>query len=100
MACGALLLAASSTAWGQAENQAAARALFEEARKLAKAGDYAAACPKFDAVNRLYPSPGALLNSGDCREHLGLTASAWTQFGEAASEAARAGRPEAAEEAR
>ena len=98
--CGALVLALSPPVWAQAENQAAARSLFEEARGLAQAGNYAAACPKFEAANRLYTSPGALLNLGDCHERLGLTASAWTEFGEAASVAARAGRGETAEEAR
>ncbi len=98
--CAALVLAPSPPAWAQAENQAAARSLFEEARGLVKAGNYAAACPKFEAANRLYTSPGALLNLGDCHERLGLTASAWTEFGEAASVATRAGRGETAEEAR
>jgi hypothetical protein len=102
--CGALALLmallVSGPARAQAENQAAARSLFEEARSLVKAGNYAAACPKFEAANRLYTSPGALLNLGDCHEQLGLTASAWTEFGEAATVATRAGRGETAEEAR
>jgi hypothetical protein len=92
--------AASAQSVERPEDQAAARALFEQARALVKAKDYAAACPKFEAANRLYVSPGTLLNLGDCHEHLGQTASAWTRFGEAASVAARTGRGETAAEAR
>jgi hypothetical protein len=92
--------AASAQSTERPEDQAAARTLFEQARSLVKAGDYAAACPKFEAASRLYVSPGTLLNLGDCHEQLGQTASAWTRFGEAASVAARMGRDETAEEAR
>ncbi len=92
--------AASAQSTERPEDQAAARALFEQARTLVKAGDYAAACPKFEAASSLYVSPGTLLNLGDCHEHLGQTASAWTRFGEAASVATRLGRDETAEEAR
>src|SRR5688572_27022649 len=98
-AWGGAALTVTPPAHAQAENQAAARALFEEARDLAKAGNYSAACPKFEAANRLYASPGALLNLADCYEHLGRTASAWSQFGEAASVAERADRSDVAEEA-
>jgi Tfp pilus assembly protein PilF len=92
--------AVSAQPANRSEDQAAARALFEQARTLVKAGDYAAACPKFEAASRLYVSPGTLLNLGDCHEQLGQTASAWTRFGEAASVATRMGRDETAEEAR
>src|SRR5262249_11488622 len=60
---------------------------------------YRAACPKFEAASQLVTSPGSLLNLGDCYEHLGRTASAWTKFGEAAAVAARSGRPEVKGEA-
>jgi hypothetical protein len=76
----------------QAEDQAAARALFVEARRLMKDGDYAAACPKLEAAAKLYPGPGVLLNLGDCYERAHLTASAWAEFAEAESVASRAGR--------
>ena len=49
--------------------------------------------PKLEAASKLYSGAGVLLNLGDCYEHLGRTASAWNEFGEAASTAERAGRP-------
>ena len=76
----------------QAEDQAAARALFNEGRELLTAGRYAEACPKFEAARKLYASAGILLNLGDCYERLGRTASAWTEFGEAVSLARRTAR--------
>src|SRR6202040_697588 len=69
-----------------------ARALFNEARELMKAGQYDEACPKLEAATRLHEGSGLLLNLGDCYEHVGRTASAWTEFGEAASAAERQGR--------
>jgi hypothetical protein len=76
----------------QANESAAALSLFEEARRLVKAGDYAGACPKFEAAARIHPSPGVLLNLGDCYERTHRTARAWAEFDEAATTAARAGR--------
>lgn len=58
-----------------------------------RAGDYTAACPKLQTASKLYEGPGVLLNLGDCYEHLGHTASAWAEFGEAASAARRVHRP-------
>jgi hypothetical protein len=87
-------------AHAQAADQATARALFAEGRRLMKAGKYADACPKLEAAQKLYPSAGILLNLGDCYEKIGKTASAWNEFGEAASLAARSNRPEDADEAR
>jgi hypothetical protein len=89
-ALAALLRVAPASA--QAEDQASARALFNEARDLMKAGHYDEACPKLEAANKLYSASGVLLNLGDCYEHLGKTASAWTEFGEAAFAAERTGR--------
>ncbi|APR86128.1 Hypothetical protein A7982_11477 [Minicystis rosea] len=64
-------------------DEAAAVALFNEAKKLVGAGNYAAACPKFVEVRRVMPTPGLFLNLGDCYEHLGKMASAWGAFKEA-----------------
>jgi hypothetical protein len=80
------------TASAQAEDQATARTLFNDARELMKTGNYEQACPKLEAANKLYSGSGILLNLGDCYEHIGRTASAWTEFGEAASAAERLGR--------
>jgi hypothetical protein len=89
-----------SRALAQAEDQAGARALFAEGKRLMKAGKYAEACPKLEAAQKLYSSAGILLNLGDCYEKIGRTASAWTRFGEAASVATRSNRSDDADEAR
>lgn len=88
----AALMRAPSAHAQTAEDQATARALFDEARELMKTGHYEDACPKLEAAGKLYPGSGVLLNLGDCYEHVGRTASAWTEFAEAASAAARTGR--------
>jgi hypothetical protein len=95
-----LLLIAPCAKAQQAEDQAAARALFDEARKLVKDGQVAEACPKFEAAAKLYSSAGILLNLGDCYEKTGRTASAWTEFSESAAAAERANRHDQAAEAR
>ena len=86
-------------ALAQSEDQAAARALFDEGKQLMKDGQVEAACPKLEAANKLYKSAGILLNLADCHARIGKNASAWTEFGEAASVANRTNRPEDAEEA-
>ncbi len=65
------------------ENQGAAQALYDEARKLASAKDFAAACPKFKASYDMDPAGGTLLNLADCYENEGKTALAWTTFKDA-----------------
>ena len=83
-----------------AQNQAAARALFDEGRQLMKQGQYDRACPKLEAASKLYAGSGVLLNLADCYEHVGRTASAWTVFGEASSVAERSGRTDDQSEAK
>jgi hypothetical protein len=82
------------------EDQAAARSLFDEGRRLLHAGKVAEACPKLEAAAHIYASPGILLNLGDCYEKSGRTASAWSEFGESASAANRAGHADQEAEAR
>jgi hypothetical protein len=94
------MIVIAPAARAQSEDQAAARALFDEGRKLLKAGDYAAACPKLEAAKKLYTSAGILLNVADCHEKTGRTASAWNEFGEAAAVAKRSNRVEDAQEAK
>ena len=94
------VLLASPQARAQAEDQAAARSLFDEGRKLMKAGKYDDACPKLEAASKLYASAGILLNLGDCFEKIGRTASAWTEFGQSAAVADRADRRDQAAEAK
>jgi hypothetical protein len=83
-----------------AEDQATARALFNEGRQLMRAGSYDRACSKLEAASKLYPGSGVLLNLGDCYEHVGRTASAWTEFAEAASAAERESRADDLAEAK
>jgi hypothetical protein len=86
---------AAQPARAQAEDQAAARSLLTEARKLMKDGAYDKACPKLEAASKLYPGSGVLLNLGDCFEHAGRLASAWSVFGEAGARARTSlGHPE------
>ncbi|WP_437733446.1 hypothetical protein [Sorangium sp. So ce1335] len=79
-----------------AQDQAAAQALFDEARALAAAGQHAEACPKLEESQRLDPSIGTQYYLAECLEGLGRTASAWTLYvqvgdlAEAAGQSARA----------
>jgi hypothetical protein len=70
-----------------AGNEVAAEALFGEAKKLAAAGKYAEACPKFAESNRLDRGAGTMIHLGDCYEKNKQSASAWATFKEAASAA-------------
>ena len=87
-ACAAIALAAASVSADVAPaDRAAARALFDQARSLAKEGKYTEACPKFEESQRLDPGIGTLFNLADCLEATGKTASAWSMFLEVASQA-------------
>ncbi len=65
------------------EDVARAEALFNAARQLREAGQYADACPVFAQSQRLAPGVGVSLYLADCYEHIGRTASAWGQFRDA-----------------
>jgi hypothetical protein len=67
----------------QARDAAAGEALFQEGRRLMKAGDFAAACPKLEESLRLDPALGTLVNLASCEESQGRTASAWQHWREA-----------------
>lgn len=66
----ALLIGASQVS---AQEAAPGRSteLFKEGRALVKAGDYAAACPRFAESERLEHAAGTLMNLADCEEHTG-----------------------------
>jgi serine/threonine-protein kinase len=70
-----------------ASNQAAAQALFDQARQLMADSKFAEACPKLVESERLDPGAGTLLNLGHCYEKNGQTASAWVTFKDAAAAA-------------
>ncbi len=70
-----------------AGDEAAAEALFLEAKKLAAEGKLGEACPKFAESNRLDRGAGTLIHLADCYEKNHQTASAWATFRDAASAA-------------
>jgi hypothetical protein len=75
-------------------DQAAARVLFAEGRKLAAGGNYEQACAKFEDSYRLNPGIGTNFNLADCLEHLGRTAGAWARFLDVATATKAAGQPD------
>src|SRR5512135_1936622 len=57
--------------------------LFDEGAALMKQKNYAEACPKFEASNKLDPQVGGLLWLADCLERNGQTASAYKAYKDA-----------------
>jgi hypothetical protein len=100
LALALVLTLGSRIAAAQAQDEASARALFAEGRRLVKEGSYDKACPKLEAASKLYPGSGVLLNLADCFEHLNRLASAWAVFGDAAANARRASRADDEAEAK
>ena len=72
------------------DNKALAEQLFNQGRELAKANNWTAACPKFEASLRYDAALGTKLNLATCYEHVGKLASAWGLYRDAAELAARA----------
>jgi hypothetical protein len=70
------------------DNEAAARAIFEQASRDMDAGAYEKACPALVEVVKLTRGIGSMIKLGKCYEAQGKLASAWAIFKEAA-EAAR-----------
>ncbi len=96
---GTVALAASlvpARVWAGAQEQAAAEALFQDARNLMQGGKFAEACPKLVDSNKLDPAVGTLLYLGECYEKNGQTASAWVTFQTAAEAGNKANQPERA----
>ena len=97
LVAGLLLLAWAQQAHGQQDartlDRAAAQSLFDEGKRLSKAGKYPAACPKLAESYRLDPAVGTQFYLGDCYENIGRLASAWIQFVDVAATARRRGQP-------
>jgi hypothetical protein len=85
---------------GTPAETAAAQALFDEARQLMAEGRYREACPKLEESQRVEPGWGTLINLADCHEHIGRTASAWSEFLQVASGSKQAGQIERAQAAK
>jgi eukaryotic-like serine/threonine-protein kinase len=85
---------------GSPADVATAQALFDEARKLMNEGRYSEACPKLDESQRIDPGWGTLINLADCHEHVGRTASAWSEFLQVASGSRYAGQTDRAQAAK
>jgi hypothetical protein len=73
-----------------------AEVLFERARELSRDGKHVEACSRFEQSQAIEPSLGTMLYLADCYERIGRSASAWTLFLEASSQAAAAGQPDRA----
>lgn len=88
---GVLALAVARPAAAQSDNKALAEQLFTQGKDLSKAGDWAAACPKFEASLRYDPALGTRLNLATCYEKVGKLASAWALYKESVDLARKAG---------
>jgi hypothetical protein len=69
-----------------ATDPVAAEVLFQEGRRLLKAGDVFSAREKLIESLRLDPAVGTLANLAECEETLGRTASAWQRWRQAADQ--------------
>jgi hypothetical protein len=89
-----------ASAAGTPADTATAQALFDEARKLMGEGRYVEACPKLDESQRIDPGWGTLINLADCHEHVGRTATAWSEFLQVAAGSRHAGQGERSQAAK
>jgi hypothetical protein len=96
----AIAVAPTPVAAQSTSDKAAAQVRFEEARTLAKKGNWEDACPKFAQSQKLDPAGGTMLNLANCYEKVGKTASAWVLFMEAEADARKSRRPRRAREAK
>lgn len=78
----------------EANEQAAAQALFDEGMRLFSEEKYADSCAKFEASLALVDGMGTRGKLAECYEKVGRTASAWAAYREVAVLAKRAGQTE------
>jgi len=76
------------------EARARADALFREGQQLITTGQVATACEKLEESQRLDPKLGRLLNVAYCHQQLGRTATAWSEYNQAAAFALQTGQSE------
>lgn len=97
----ALVLAACvlAAAPAFADNKAEAVALFDEASKDFKAGNFEKACASFKKSNELHPDSGTRGSLARCYEKLGKVVSAWKLWVDLSTTAPVALRPDAASRA-
>jgi serine/threonine-protein kinase len=91
LAAGLVMMPAVAARAQSKEDVARADALFNAAKALTDAGQYADACAKYAESKRLAPGIGVTLYLADCYEHIGRTASAWTEFRSAEGQAREKG---------
>jgi hypothetical protein len=80
IACQLCVLGQTSELWATEHDEAAARVLFNEGRRLVDSGHYVEGCAKFEESLKLDPGVGTSFNLADCQERIGRTASAWARF--------------------
>jgi serine/threonine-protein kinase len=91
---------AASPSGVNAQNAAAAEALFEQARGFMRESRFAEACPRLAESYRIDPALGTLLYLADCYEKNGQTASAWATFTDASALARARGEKDRDERAK
>jgi hypothetical protein len=76
------------------ERRTAADELFNEGQQLLTAGQIPAACAKLEESQRQDPKLGRLLNVAYCHDQMHRTATAWSEYNEAAAMALQAHQPD------
>jgi hypothetical protein len=99
LAAAALVVLTGASAAAQS-NAAIAEQMFREGQQLLRQGHFSQACEKLAASQRLDPAIGTLMNLAYCHELEGKTASAWSEYSDAAAQAAHASEPQRAAFAR
>ena len=91
LAAGASTSLASTAAHAEPSptDRAVAQTLFDQGRAFMDEGRFAEACGAFARSQKLDPGAGTRLNLAICHEAEGRTATAWTEFNEALSQAKR-----------